>query len=106
VWLLALALVPLTAGALCGAEAYARLARHRAESAADLAALAAAGRGGCAAAELTANASGAVVQRCARRADGSVVVSVRVAAGPFGAAQATARAGPTTLSGAPSDPGT
>lgn len=98
VWLLGLALLPLTVSALSAGEALARIARHRAESAADLAALAAAGPAGCAAARLTANASDAVLVGCAPRADGTVVVTVRVDAGPFGTVDATARAGPTGAS--------
>ena len=96
VWLLGLALLPLTVSALSAGEAFARIIRHRAESAADLAALAAAGPAGCPAAHLTANASDAVLVRCAPRSDGTVIVTVRVPAGPFGTVDATARAGPTS----------
>jgi secretion/DNA translocation related TadE-like protein len=95
VWLLGLALLPLSASALCSAEAFARIVRHRAEAAADLAALAAAGPEGCPAARLTANASEVALVRCTQHTDGSVVVTVRAAAGPFGTVDGTARAGTT-----------
>ncbi|WP_307851822.1 Rv3654c family TadE-like protein [Williamsia sp. CHRR-6] len=79
-------------------------ARHRAQSAADLAALAAAQRvlfgeaDPCGAARSLAAESGAVVARCRRDVDDVVVtVKIRVALGPFGIrdAVAIARAGPT-----------
>ena len=92
-WLLGLTLLPLTASGLSAAEAFARIIRHRAESAADLAALAAAGPGGCPAARLTANASEVLLVACSARSDGTVVVTVRAHAGPFGAVDASARAG-------------
>lgn len=96
VWLLGLALLPLTMSGLSAGEAFARIARHRAESAADLAALAAAGPTGCLAARLTANASDAVLVSCAPRSDGTVIVTVRVHAGLFGTVDASARAGPAS----------
>jgi hypothetical protein len=92
--MLGLALVPLTGSAVVAAETSARIARHRAEAVADLAALAAAGPAGCAGAQLTANASEAVLVRCSPRSDASVIVAVRLRSGLFGPVDATARAGP------------
>lgn len=73
-------------------------ARHRAESAADLSALAGAGAAefggdGCGAAAGTAVANQAVLVRCSLAADGSVTVEVAVAL-PAGLARWTA--GPAT----------
>ncbi len=78
-------------------------ARHRAQAAADLVALAAAGRLGegagvaCARAAEVAQAAGATIARCAvEHLDVVVVVNVPVALGRFalGPARASARAGP------------
>lgn len=85
--------------------AQATVARHRAEAAADLAALAAAdvllGRApgdACGRAERVAALNGARLVACRPAGDGSVVVDAVVtpggAAGALGAARATARAGP------------
>jgi len=77
------------------------LARHRAQSAADLAALAAAQRvpagrsAACLSAEALAAAMGAAVMRCeVDDADVSLVVRVHTGARLGGAAVATAKAGP------------
>jgi secretion/DNA translocation related TadE-like protein len=77
------------------------IARHRAQAAADLAALAAAARvpSGVAAAcaRATAVARGMRVDDAGCRVDGlDVVVTVRVAVAFAGTAQAVARAGPVT----------
>ncbi|MCT9932490.1 flp pilus-assembly TadE/G-like family protein [Planotetraspora sp. A-T 1434] len=78
----------------------ARVARHRAENAADLSALAAAARAfsaprdACARAETVAAANGARVDFCSV-VGGTVSVSVSVRFG-FHTASATARAGPVT----------
>lgn len=94
-----LALVAAVGTALAGVG----VARHRAASAADLAALAAASRaveGGlaaCDAARTTARASGAVLARCALDGRTAEVVAVVQPPGPLGAlgqAQSRARAGP------------
>ncbi|WP_078911552.1 Rv3654c family TadE-like protein [Streptomyces sp. NRRL WC-3742] len=107
VWLLALAMLgtAVFAGTLAVGAVVA--ARHRAESAADLAALAAADRllldadGGCARAAVIAGAQGAALVSCAvdRPADAvEVVAEVRVRGLPLrlpvGPARARARAGP------------
>jgi secretion/DNA translocation related TadE-like protein len=110
--------------ALAGTAAMLRteavLARHRAESAADLAALAAAGRIGvgtdyCAAARRIASADGAVLDRClpALDPDGrSGTVTVRVRANVHlpvvgtRTVTATARAGRLKPGGAAPAPGT
>jgi secretion/DNA translocation related TadE-like protein len=110
IWLVSLlCLVGLAATAALGV-AGAIAARHRAESAADLAALAAAGRllldpgEACAEAAAIASAQGATLHSCAIRADAqedSVVVEVSVPS-PSGLvpglppARARARAGPVT----------
>ena len=78
------------------------VARHRAESAADLAALAGArsalagSAAVCTAAQRVANANGAALDSCEEvEVDVLVVVSVRVRAGPLaGQARGRARAGP------------
>ncbi|MGW1172813.1 Rv3654c family TadE-like protein [Kitasatospora sp. NPDC002543] len=118
VWLLALAMLgtAVFGGTLAVGSAVA--ARHRAESAADLAALAAAGRllldgdGGCARAAAIAAAQGAGLVACAvdRSADAVEVVAeaevrglpVRFRVGP---ARARARAGPVRapVTGGPED---
>ncbi|MER6359407.1 Rv3654c family TadE-like protein [Kitasatospora sp. NPDC001527] len=116
VWLLACALLgclACTAGLSVGAVVG---ARHRAESAADLAALAAADRllldadGGCARAEAVAAAQEAAVVSCAvdRAADAvEVVARVPVAGLPLrlagGPARARARAGPVRAPVEPAD---
>ncbi|WP_432561546.1 Rv3654c family TadE-like protein [Kineococcus sp. SYSU DK003] len=76
------------------------VARHRAEAAADLAALAAAdvvlGRADgdpCTRARVVLAAHGAGAQGCAVAADGSVTVTATVRAGVLGTARASARAG-------------
>lgn len=94
-------------GAGTGVLGQASIARHRAEAAADLAALAAAdaalGRASeapCARASRTAAANAARLAACDPDADGNVTVTVVVAPraalwpGSLGPARATARAGP------------
>jgi secretion/DNA translocation related TadE-like protein len=85
VWVLALCMV-VWGVALCGTTLGAALvARHRAESAADLAALAAAratadgGGDPCALARRVAGAADALVVECVLAADGSVLVVAEVA---------------------------
>jgi secretion/DNA translocation related TadE-like protein len=109
-WLLGLALLPLTAAGLAAGVVEARVIRHRAESVADLAALAgaAAARAGavgtpgsapaCDRAAAVVAASGGVLLSCATDPGREVVVRVRVPArlpvvGSI-AADAVARAGP------------
>lgn len=107
VWLLALAMLGTAVFAATITVAAAVAARHRAESAADLAALAAADRllldqdGGCGRAVGIASAQGAAVVSCTvdRSADAvEVVAEVRVGGLPvrlpIGPARARARAGP------------
>ncbi|MGZ8178291.1 Rv3654c family TadE-like protein [Williamsia sp. SKLECPSW1] len=83
-------------------------ARHRAQSGADLAALAAAGRAllaeqnPCGAAESVGAANAVDVTACSvDGADVTVAVAVRVTLGPFGSrvARAEARAGPAEVTG-------
>jgi secretion/DNA translocation related TadE-like protein len=107
VWVLACSALVLLIGVATSLRAAAVLARHRAESAADFAALAAAGRIGvggdsCAAAAALAAANGAALVRCRPRLgpDGrsgivDVSVSLAVRLPVLGAARvtATARAG-------------
>lgn len=104
VWVLALSGVLVSLGAAAVLIGAAVIGRHRAEAAADLAALAAAGRAvtgaadPCAAALAIASSNGAVLESCAVR-PGAVVelrVTVEVALGPLGRrrAHAAARAGP------------
>lgn len=107
VWVLACSAVVLAVGAVVVVRTLAVLARHRAEAAADLAALAAAGRIGvggdpCTAARAVAAANGATVRSCAVWLDPSgrsgtvrVRVSVRADLPVVGlrAADARARAG-------------
>ena len=108
IWVLACGAVVLAVAAVVVVRTLAVLARHRAESAADLAALAAAGRIGvggrpCAAARAVAAADDAVVRVCTVALDPSgrsgtvrVQVSVRVDLPVIGAGQAQgarARAG-------------
>ena len=88
IWLLSCCALMLTVALLALLRAQAVYARHRAEMAADLAALAAAGRIGtagdvCAAARAVAEANGAVLVSCgsepgADGRSGAVVVRVRV----------------------------
>lgn len=84
----------------------ARAARHKADAAADFAALAAAvvlmagSADPCGQAAVTANANGAELQSCAVNGESvSVAVTVRVALARWGigTAQARARAGPADL---------
>jgi secretion/DNA translocation related TadE-like protein len=85
------------------------VARHRAGTAADMAALAAAGRAAvgdpapCATAAVIARADGAALDGCEVEAGGVVAVRVRVTVrlGPFGAVPALgrARAGPAPPDG-------
>jgi secretion/DNA translocation related TadE-like protein len=87
IWVLAACVLIALAGTVAVLRTEAVLARHRAESAADLAALAAAGRIGvgadyCAAARAIASADGAVLGRCVPALDaggrsGTVIVRVR-----------------------------
>ena len=104
VWVLALAGVLAVVGAAAVLVAAAVTARHRAGSAADLAALAAAGRAvigdpdACAAAADVARGNGARLDTCTVE-EGAVVavtVAVPVRLGPLGRYDATgrARAGP------------
>jgi secretion/DNA translocation related TadE-like protein len=103
VWLLAVGLVLLAAGLAGAAVGAAHVARHRAQSAADLAALAGAARAiegssaACARATELATANGARLTRC--ELDGlDLTVAVEVTPAPVTgldrAATATARAGP------------
>jgi secretion/DNA translocation related TadE-like protein len=88
IWVLACAVLVLVVAALAAIRGLAVLARHRAESAADLAALAAAGRIGisadyCARAAAVARRNGAAVTSCspdlsADGRTGSVVVTVHL----------------------------
>lgn len=103
-------LVLTIAGAFLGSAV---IARHRAQAAADLAALAAAvqvasgQQTACAAAATVASATGATVSSCAiEELDVVVQVAVPVSLGRWGfkAARASARAGPVTTSGARPDP--
>jgi secretion/DNA translocation related TadE-like protein len=104
VWVLALAGVLAVVGAAAVFLAAAVTARHRAGSAADLAALAAAGRAVlgdpdvCAAAGEVARGNGARLGTCTLGADAvvTVTVAVPVRLGPLGLYEATgrARAGP------------
>jgi secretion/DNA translocation related TadE-like protein len=87
VWSLALALAVLTLVWAATLVALAVGARHRAEAAADLAALAGAaaardGRDGCAAAAQIATANDAQLEACQWAADGSLVVGVAVRVPP------------------------
>lgn len=100
VWVIALSGVLAVVGAAVVLVAAATVARHRAEAAADLAALAAAGRAawgeadGCALAELVATANAARLVSCAVGA-GAVVevrVSVPVRLGRLGVLSASGRA--------------
>jgi secretion/DNA translocation related TadE-like protein len=87
IWVLAACALVVLAGSIAMARTEAVLARHRAEAAADLAALAAAGRIGigtdyCAAARRIASADGAELDRCvtalaAGGRSGTVTVRVR-----------------------------
>jgi secretion/DNA translocation related TadE-like protein len=104
VWVLALAGVLAVVGAAAVLVAAAVTARHRAGSAADLAALGAAGRAvtgdpdACAVAADLARANGARLATCTVEEGGVVAVTVvvRVRLGPLGLHDATgrARAGP------------
>ena len=109
VWVLALSGVLVALGAAGVLVGSAVITRHRAEAAADLAALAAAGDAvtgpadPCATASSVAVANGAVLESCAVLA-GAVVqirVGVRMPMGPLGVrwAQASARAGPVAPGG-------
>lgn len=100
VWVLALAGVLAVVGLAAVLVAMAVVARHRATTAADLAALA--GAGGavegeadpCAGAAAVAAANGARLRACSvdAAAVADVVVGVPVELGPLGAREATARA--------------
>jgi len=103
VLVLALCLVVALAGGVVATLGTVAVARHRAESAADLAALAAADRAAsgvgpaCAAASSAAVAVGARLLRCGLDGDVAMVTVAVRAAGPaagLGTARATARAGP------------
>jgi secretion/DNA translocation related TadE-like protein len=109
VWMLALSGVLATIGLAAVLVGAAVVARHRATGAADLAALAAAGRAvnghvdGCARAATVADANAAVLTACTVGADVvvQVEVSVPVRLGPLGlhSATARARAGPVAPDG-------
>lgn len=100
VWVLALAGLLAFLGAATVLVGAAEVARHRATAAADLAALAGAGRAAvgdpdpCAAAARVATANRALVDSCDVRADAVVAVRVHVQLrlGPLGVVQAPARA--------------
>lgn len=103
IWVAAMALVLVAVVLGAGLIGLAQTARHRATSAADLAALAGAQvalldpGGACAAAAHIAAANGATLTGCALAAEVvTVVVAVRVRLGRFGVGTATAhaRAGP------------
>lgn len=104
VWVLALAGLLAVLGVAVVLVGGAVVARHRASAAADLAALAAAGRAvladpaACATADRIARANGADLEGCVVRPETVVEVRVRVPVrlGPLGAfaAHARARAGP------------
>ena len=96
VWLLATGLAVVLVGAAFALVGSAVLARHRAENAADLGALAAAvrlfdGTDPCAAAASIVAANRARLVGC--RLDGTDVVVTAAVATPFGLAQGVARAG-------------
>lgn len=100
IWVLALCGVLLSLGAAAVLVGAAVAGRHRAEAAADLAALAAAGQAvagaadPCAAATSIASVNGAVLESCTLH-PGAVVevrVAVGVRLGPLGRRQASARA--------------
>ena len=104
IWTLGVALLFLAATYVVLVVCVAVGARHRAEAAADLAALAGAaaaqnGADGCASAATIAYANGASVTSCDLADDGTVTVRVRVVAPPSvarwktSAVEATARAG-------------
>ncbi|BEP12847.1 hypothetical protein acdb102_11580 [Acidothermaceae bacterium B102] len=104
IWMLALALVTLTVAWVVLLVCVAVGVRHRAEAAADLAALAGAaaaqdGADGCVAAARNATANAAELLACAVVADGSISVTVAVRAPPAlrrwaaGPVTAQARAG-------------
>ena len=113
VWVLACSVLVLLVGVAVSLRAGAVLARHRAESAADLAALAAAARIGyaddvCAPADPIARANGAGLVRCRAEVapdgrSGTVDVAVSVAVHVPGVgirrATATARAGRLAVAG-------
>ena len=100
IWVLALAGVLLSLGAAAVLVGVAVAGRHRAEAAADLAALAAASQAvagaadPCAAATAIASVNGAVLESCSVHPDAvaEVRVSVSVTIGPLGRRQASARA--------------
>ncbi|TKJ31952.1 Rv3654c family TadE-like protein [Blastococcus sp. CCUG 61487] len=100
VWVLALAGVLAAVGLALVVLAGAVVARHRAGAAADLAALAAAGRAvrgdedPCATAARIAAANGARLEECALEPGAAVLVQVGVPVelGPVGERRATARA--------------
>ncbi len=100
------ALLAVTVGGLCVGSAV--IARHRAQAAADLASLAAAGRladgadAACAQASAVARAMNTAVTQCeVDHLDVVVTVDVPVALGRFGmgTARAAARAGPGEAAG-------
>lgn len=108
VWALVLALLLGLAGMVLAALASVAVARQRAGAAADLAALAAAGRpfdqvGACALARRVVTAQGASLYACAVRADTAevtvdVTLSGRLARLPLPPARVRARAGPAEAS--------
>jgi secretion/DNA translocation related TadE-like protein len=114
VWVLACSALVLLIGVATSLRTEAVLARHRAESAADFAALAAAGRiglrgDGCAAASALAAANGAALVRCrmtlrldgrAGTVDVSVSLAIRLPALGVERVIATARAGRLTATAA------
>ncbi|WP_052809680.1 Rv3654c family TadE-like protein [Streptomonospora alba] len=111
VWVLALCAVLLFVASTVVVVAGVRVDRHRAATAADLAALAGArrlaeGRGpSCAAARATAEANGAALARCRIAADFSLHVTVRVPVRSWpGTVSAHARAGPHRSTWAPKTP--
>lgn len=106
IWVLAMSMVVLLVGGGAILIGVAIVARHQAGSAADLAALAAAGARlegedrACSRAAEIAGRNGAALEDCSLDQDGmvevSVLIEVRIGAVPTGAATARARAGPAS----------
>lgn len=101
VWVLTLAVVLLAMTTVAAALGEVAVVRHRAATAADLAAIAAAQALAaddpfpCADAERAVTAAGVLLVACSPRADGVVDVAVRARPGPLVAALAPDVAGPT-----------
>jgi secretion/DNA translocation related TadE-like protein len=108
VWMLAVGLVLLAAGLAAAALGAVHVARHQAQSAADLGALAGAAHTiaapgtACARAAMVADANGARLVACHRHGpDLTVTVEVTPAVGPGRPVTATARAGPLRADDSP-----